>query len=193
MSIETYYRILKHDPAGKLVKDTGLVQSHSYVVQFLELMDGIFTDRDITATDVGNAESVLVDASDRLDRVGRFDAAAGDDTHGIVVGTNAGTTAEDNENFALDTKIADGGGGGQLNYQAVTPVAPGVVGPNVDFDISRAFANTSGGTITVKEIGCIVKNTTDTKYHLILRDVVSDEPVDNAETLTVVYTLRTTV
>ncbi|GAG87019.1 unnamed protein product [marine sediment metagenome] len=45
--IETYYRILKHDPAGKLVKDTGLVQSHSYVVQFLELMDGIFTDRDI--------------------------------------------------------------------------------------------------------------------------------------------------
>ena len=191
--IETYYRILKHDSAGKLVKDTGLVQSHSYVVQFLELMDGIFTDRDITATDVGNAESVLVDASDRLDRVGRFDAAAGDDTHGIVVGTNAGTTAEDNENFALDTKIADGGGGGQLNYQAVTPVAPGVVGPNVDFDISRAFANTSGGTITVKEIGCIVKNTTDTKYHLIFRDVVSDEPVDDTETLTVVYTMRTTV
>jgi len=190
--IETYYRILKHDPEGRLIKDTGLIPSHSYVIQFLEFIDSLWNTADKTATDVDNAESVIMDISDNLGTKFRYNAAAGEDTHGIVVGTNAGATAEDNENYALDTKIATGAGGGQLNYQAVTFVAPRVVGPNIDFDISRAFVNASGGTITVKEIGLIIKNTTDTKYHLILRDVVTDEPVDDAETLTVVYVLRTT-
>jgi len=191
--IETYYRILKHDPEGRLVKDTGLLPSHSYVIQFLEFFEGVWSVTDKNATDVTGAESVLVDVSDNFSGFMYVNAGAGVDTHGVVVGTNAGTTAEDNENFALDTKIADGAGGGQLGYQAVTFVATRVVGPNVDLDISRVFVNTSGGTITVKEIGIIGLNAMDTKYHLHLRDVVSDEPVDNAESLTVVYVLRTTV
>jgi len=192
--IETYYRILKHDPEGRLVKDTGLIPSHSYVIQFLEFIWSLWAKTDKTATDVSGAESVLCDVSDATDTKFRYNAPALNDTYGIVVGTNAGTTAEDNENYALDTKIAHSGVGaaGCLNYQAVTFVAPRVVGPNIDLDISRAFLNETGGTITVKEIGCIVKNTTDTKYHLIFRDVVSDEPVDDTETLTVVYTMRTT-
>jgi len=191
--LKTYYRILKHDQEGKLIKDTGLLVSHSYVIQFLEIIEGFFSKSSpaVTATDVANAESVIVGPF-TTDRYGRVDAAVGNDTYGIVVGTNAGTSAEDNEDYALDTKIATGGGGGQLNYQAVTFVAPRTVGPNIDFDISRAFVNASGGTITVKEIGIIIKNTNDTKYHLLLRDVVTDEPVDAAETLTVVYVLRTT-
>jgi len=193
MRLETYYRILKHDPKGKLVSDTGLMPSHSYVIQFLELIESLFKTIDKTATDVAGAETVLMDISDIMNTKGRADAIVGDDTYGIVVGTNAGTTAEDNENYALDTKIADGGGGGQLNYQAVTFVAPAVDGANVDFDITRVFANTSGGPITVKEIGIICKNSTDTKYHLLLRDVVADEVVGDGLSLTVVYTLRTTV
>lgn len=193
--METYYRILKHDNKGKLVKDTGLIPSHSYVIQYLEFWEAWFTTTTKTATDVTGAESVIwgSGAGYDCDEIGSFDAGLGDDTHGVVVGTNAGSTAEDNENYALDTKIATGAGGGQLGYQAVTFVPTRVVGPNVDFDVSRAFINTSGGTITVKEIGIIIKNTDDTKYHLILRDVVSDEAVDNGFTLTVVYVLRTTV
>lgn len=175
-----------------MIEDSGLKPSHSYVIQFLELIEALFSQTDKDATDVTGAESVLMDSTDNPPTKGRADAAVGDDTHGIVVGTNAGTSAEDNEDFALDTKIANGAGGGQLNYQAVTFVAPRVVGPNIDLDISRAFDNASGGPITVKEIGLIVKNTTDTKYHLFLRDVVADEVVDDAETLTVIYVLRTT-
>lgn len=189
--MEAYYRILKHNPDGKLVKDTGLIPSHSYVIQFLEFIESLWTNTDKIATDVAGAESVLNDVSDDLTTKARYNAAAGDDTRGIVVGT--GDTAVDNEDYALDTKIADGGGGGQLNYQAVTFLAPVVDGANVDFDIARAFVNSSGGLITVKEIGIIWKNTTDTKYHLLLRDVVADEAVANGFTLTVVYTLRTTV
>lgn len=191
--IETYYRILKHDPSGRLVKDTGLLPSHSYVIQFLEFFRSLLSraGAGANATDVGNAESLITGSGDAVSYV-NVNAPIGNDTYGIVVGTNAGTTAEDNLNYALDTKIATGAGAGQLGYQAVTFLAPAVDGANVDFDITRAFANTSGGGITVKEIGIICKNTANTKYHLLLRDVVADEAVGDGFTLTVIYTLRTT-
>lgn len=193
--IETYYRLLKHDPDGKLVKDTGLIQSHSYVIQFLELVRAVWVGGDFNATDVDGAESVIIDNSDDGETKGRVDAGVGADTYGIVVGTNAGASAEDNEDYALDTKILHSaiGEAGKLNYQAVSQVNARVVGANVDLDVSRAFLNETAGTITVREIGIICKNTTDTKYHLLLRDVVADEAVAAGFTLTVVYIIRTTV
>lgn len=191
--IETYYRILKHDPEGKLVKDSGLIPSHSYVIQFLELVEGFIRNVVKSATDVDGAESYIRYSSYLIPQIGRLDAAYGNVLHGLVVGTNDGASAEDNEDYNLDTKILHGAGGGQLLYQVVTLVAPRTVGPNIDLDISRTFGNVSGGTITVKEIGLICKNVTDAKYHLLLRDVVSDEDVLDDYTLTVVYTLRTTV
>lgn len=191
----TYYRILKHDPGGRLVSDSGMIPSHSYVIQFLEIFDALWNKTDKNATDVTGAESVLMDVSDNIETKGRLGAAVGEDTHGIVVGTNAGTTAEGNENYALDTKILHSaiGEANKLNYQAVITTAAAVDGANVDYDISRPYLNETGSTITVKEIGIIIKNTTDSKYHLILRDVVTDEDVLDGYTLTVVYTLRTTV
>ena len=193
--IETYYRILKHGPDGRLVKDTGLIPSHSYVIQFLELIYAAMKRLNFQGTDVTGAESYMYTISHDMVTKGRADPPGGNDTYGIVVGTNAGTTAEDNENYALDTKILHSGigGAGELNYQAVTFVSPRVVGPNIDLDITRTFLNETGGTITVKEIGIICKNSSITKYHLLLRDVVTDEDVEDGYTLTVVYTLRTTV
>ncbi|TKJ25436.1 MAG: hypothetical protein CEE41_04480 [Hadesarchaea archaeon B3_Hades] len=197
MSLETYYRILKHDPTGRLVRDTGPLPSHSYVIQFLEMLRPLWNKSpgNVNATDVTGANSVIIDGADEIGYYGKINAGLADDTYGIVVGTNAGTTAEDNLNYALDTKILHSGVGAadKLNYQAVTFVAPRVVGSNIDLDISRPFLNESGGTITVKEIGIICKNSRDTKYHLLLRDVVTDEAVEDGYTLTVVYTLRTTV
>jgi len=193
--IKTYYRMLKHNSDGELVSDTGLIESHSYVIQFLELIESWWDNTDKVATDVTGAESVLNDVSDNCNTKGRADAPVGDDTHGVVVGTNAGTTAEDNENYALDTKILHSaiGDPGELNYKAVTIVNARVVGASIDLDVSRPYLNETGSTISVKEIGIICKNTTDTKYHLLLRDVVTQEDVLDDHTLTVVYTLRTTV
>lgn len=191
---ETYYRIQKHDSKGNLISDTGLIQSHSYVIQFLELIEAWMGVRDKTATDVTGAESVLMDISDNNNTKALVTGPDDDDTYGIVVGTNDGASPEANDDFALDTKIAHSGIGaaGTLNYEAqgFTPTA--VVGANVDFILTRAFVNQSGNPITVKEVGIICKNLTDTKYHLMLRDVVSDEVVGGAQTLTVAYTLRTT-
>lgn len=191
--IETYYRIMKHNSEGKLISDSGLILSRSYVLQFLQYFEAILSNTDVSAKDVDGITSVLVDVDDTANTKGRIDAAVGDDTYGIVVGTNDTPTVEDNENYKLDTKIlhSDAGEAGKLHYMAMILIAPGVVGANVEYDISRPFLNETDATITVKEIGIIIKNTTDTKYHLILRDVVTDEPVEAGYTLTVVYTLIT--
>lgn len=196
---ETYYRILKHNPDGKLVKDSGMVPSHSYVIQFLELIEGQIKSTNIfdkLATDVDGAESIIVEGDGDMVYQNRVDALASDDTHGIVVGTNDGASAEDNEDYALDTKILHSavGEAGKMNYQAVTFLAPAVDGANVDFDITRTFLNEHAtDSITVKEIGIICKKSVGPNYHLLLRDVVEDEVVAAGYTLTVVYTLRTTV
>lgn len=194
--METYYRVLKHDSEGKLVKDSGLIPSHSYVIQFLELIEGLINGITKTATDIDNAESEIIrtgNAGYDIEDYGLTDAPVGIVTHGILVGTNAGPTAIDNENYKLDTKILHSATGeaGKLNYQATTFVAPRTIGESIDLDISRAFLNETGDTITVKEIGIICKS--QSKYHLLLRDVVTDEDVLDGYTLTVVYTLRTTV
>jgi len=196
MRIQVFHRLLLLDPRGKIINDSGRIPSRSYVIQFLELIEA-FLDGPTTknATDVDNAESPIYrGATGAPVSYGRVDASANLDTHGIVVGTNDGATPEGNENYKLDTKVLHGSGvAGKLNHQAVTMVAPAVVGANVDFDISRPFINDSGGTITIKEAGIICKNSQDTKYHLLVRDVVSDFAVPDDYTLTVVYTLRTTV
>lgn len=194
--IETYYRILKHGPDGKLIYDSGLIPSHSYVIQFLEMVEGQLDGLNTEATDVDGAENYIISGGGDAYLMNRVDALVGDDTFGIVVGTNAGVTAEDNENYKLDTKILHSptGESGKLNYQTVTFVAPAEDGGNINFDITRTFLNEHATeTITVKEIGIICKNIIITKYHLLLRDVVSDEAVTAGTTLTVVYTLRTTV
>ena len=196
--IETYYRILKHNSKGKLVKDSGLIHCHSYVIQFLEMLRGALLNNvaSVNATDVDGAETLIWYNSGAIQGSGRINALAGDDTYGIVVGTNAGSTPENNENYELDTKIIHSavGAAGQLNYQAVTMLTARVVGANIDLDVSRAFLNETGSTITVKEIGLQSEQTSGpSKYHLLLRDVVTDEDVLNGFTLTVIYTLRTTV
>jgi len=193
MNLELYYRMLRHDPDGNLVKDTGLIPSGSFVIQFLEIIEAFMATIDKLATDVTGGNAYIVETNEQT-RFGGVNAGALNDTYGLVVGTNAGTTAEDNQNYDLDTRIlsSDVGEANKLNYRAVTFVAPRIVGPNIDFDVSRVFLNETGSTITVKEIGIICKNTQLTKYHLFLRDVVADEDVLSAYTLTVVYVLRTT-
>ena len=194
MNLKIYYRTLKHDPDGKLVKDTGLIPSGSYVIQFLELMKGLLDGQAKFVTDVDEAEGYIIRDNQVMNTNGRVKAPVSNDEYGIVVGTNDGSSAEDNEDYALDTKILHSGIGaaGCLNYQAVTFVVTREVGPNIDFDISRTFLNETGVGITVKEIGIICRHSGFDHYHLFLRDVVADELVGDAETLTVIYTLRTT-
>jgi hypothetical protein len=195
MEFQAFYRLIQRNRDGEVVSDTGKRRSHSFVIQFLELLEGLGRSLDPQdATDVANAETTICESEDALAYYGRVDAGQGDDTHGIQVGLNTGATAEANTNYVIDTLIdhSDVGAAGDLNYQAVTFVAPVVDGANIDFDITRPFLNESGNPITIDEITLVCKNSVDTKYHLLLRDVGMSEAVADANTCTVVYTLRTT-
>jgi len=192
--IELYRRIVLRNAENGVVYDSGLVPCKSYVKQFLELAEGFLKKIQKDGKDVnGDIVNLVTTTGIGMNNNGRVDAGVGEDTHGVVVGTNAGSTPEDNVNYKLDTKILHSGTGeaGKLNYQSVTFVAPHESGGYVDYDISRAFINETSGNISVKEIGIICKNYVVTKYHLLLRDVVSEQVVAPAETVTVVYTLRT--
>ncbi len=191
--MELYHRLLLHNEKGELIEDTGKIKSHSYTIGFLKLLSALLSQISQSCLDVDNSNQVilLIHATKDINLWGRFNAGAGVDTYGIVVGT--GTTAPTNTDYDLDTKIAHSavGAAGCLNYQADTFVAPTVSGPNVDFDISRTFLNETGSTITVEEVGIIVRNADIGKYHLIMRNL-STKVVLDGYTLTVVYTQRTT-
>lgn len=195
MKVELFYRLLLRNEKGELVKDTGLIPSHSFVIQFLELLRGWFTGINADATDVNGVEQRIYSTVFCL-HSGDVDAGVGVDTYGVLVGSNNGGTPEGNEDYNLDTKILHSGEGeaGKLDYQDVTFVKARVVGVNVDLDVSRSFINETANPITVKEIGIVCRqkyNAPTYYYHLLLRDVVSDFSITVGYTLTVVYTLRT--
>jgi hypothetical protein len=82
-----------------------------------------------------------------------YRAPAGDDTRGIMVGS--GVAAESFEDYALQTKIANGTGAGQISYiqseaHAITYDAANKILKN---SLIRYFNNNSGGNVSVNEVG----------------------------------------
>jgi len=194
--IELRYRAVVRDVDGRVKRDTGLQLSRSFVFQFLQILMGAMGNRDVAGgKDTGGAARTIDGSQLNVGYVEFVKAPDDNDTYGLVVGT--GVTAEDTMDYALATKIAHGVGAGQLDYGAHSFTDPAEVGANVDMVITRTFYNGSGGTITVNEIGAYCRSvyTTDTiGYFCIIRDVLAaGVEVADTETLTVQYTIRTTV
>jgi len=118
-------------------------------------------------------------------------ASAAVDTKGIVVGT--GTTAESFEDYALDTKIANGTGAGELSYVASELHNVTWTGGTLTMadEQVRYFNNNSGGSIGVNEVGIIAQIDIATLNVLALmsRDVLgSTVTVPDTGQLKVTYT-----
>lgn len=98
--------------------------------------------------------------------------AAANDNYGILCGS--GDTAVDILNYAMETKIANGSGAGQLSYSIQTTAYGGAT-PNKYAKIMRTFTNNTVNPITVKEVGLAVNPSTSggvRYYVLITRDVL---------------------
>lgn len=173
------------DKDGKVV-ERRVMKSKSFVRQFLELMyvagqqiDTIgylwFTIKDIT-----NTARNIAAASTLLTAV----AAAGTSSRGIVLGTgDAAVTIND---YQLQTQIAHGTGGGQLQYGGMTFAAPSATASTSQYMLTRPFSNGSAGDITVKEIGVYAGS--NGYNFLIIRDVLSPTiTVPVGQTLTINY------
>jgi len=202
MKIELYYRMLIHDKNGKLVKRTHWKTSRSFVLQFLQHIDVLINHAQgvvgvaVSTKDMGGTSRTLQALTPgpwyTLNYLAVF-SADNDATYGVLVGT--GSTAVTNADYVLATLINHGVGAGRLDYGAHSRTAAQVVSSNVDFVINRTFYNGSGNAITVNEIGiacATVDSGGNIRYFLITRDVTTPITVDNAKTLTVQYTMRTT-
>jgi hypothetical protein len=191
--IAEYRLIRKKD--GKIIEDSGWKPSRSYVLNFLRWLFQVNrAASDVSVTDTGGAARTIGYSLPYWEDIGVVMAGAGVDTFGIQVGT--GTATPTNTDYALQSKIPNGTGAGQLQYGSQQETDPAITAEgNVDFLLTRDFTNASGGSITVNEIGVVirVRDSGGTwRYFLILRDLATKE-VLNGETLTVQYKLRTHV
>ena len=189
-----YYRLEVSDRQGRLLRRTRLYRSHSFVEQYAQHLRAWFRNsNESSVVDTGGTSRTILNPSSGanvwMQVIANAAAAA---NYGIRVGT--GTTAVAMTNRQLATLIADGVGAGQLDYGGTTVGAHAQSGAAANFTLSRTFANTSGASITVREIGIacytVILGPTDT-YHLLVRDVLGTAvAVGDGQTLSVSYTIR---
>ena len=118
--------------------------------------------------------------------------SAGTSTNGLVVGT--GTNVVALADTALQTQIAHGTSAGQLDYGASVVNAPSSDSTSTSLILTRVFANSSGGSITVREIGVyagMLITTGATQRFCIVRDLATIA-LTNGDQLTLNYILKTT-
>jgi hypothetical protein len=186
---------------GKLTKTTGFMKSHSFTLQYLQIMFEYVCARVYTAA---NNNGICVTASIRdtsntlrqmpalLTNVAAYNpalnAVTADVTYGILCGT--GATAPATADYKMQTLIAQGSGAGQFQYQATAVGAAGIVGANVDCIVARVVVNGSSGTITITEVG--MQLYLNAWFFLIAHDAVS-QAVNAGAVAVISYDLRTTV
>ncbi|GAI85333.1 unnamed protein product [marine sediment metagenome] len=189
--IQLLLRAVVRDPDGKIISDTGEKPARSFVIQFLEFFYGLFRGITVNATQTDGGEGYIYRNINSCDIHLVVDAGVGVSKNGVVVGT--GDTPATNIDNKLETQLTEGVTAGKISHGAVVITAAAVVGANVDLTITRAFTNNTGSNIIVKEAGlyCIWSTA---QQHCLVRDVLGT-PVETPDkcSLTVIYTVRTTV
>lgn len=190
--VKLLIRMVVRDPDGKIITDTRRKPSKSFVIQFLEGFYGMVAiGASMTATATDGTEDIITFSNTPISSNLRVDAAVNIDVYGVVVGT--GDAAESNTDHKLETQLTEGVGAGNITHGESVVETVAVVGANVDLEVKRAFTNLTGSTITVKEAGIYCKQVSG-YYHCLVRDVLAASvEVPDKCSLTVIYTLRTTV
>jgi len=176
------------DKDGKIT-DSRVMKSKSFLRQFLDFLWIQFmwpaNKAAMTIKDYSGGFASVFGQHENM----QAGAGAGATYWGIVVGTGTNLPAVDD--YTLQAQIGHGVGAGQLQYSAVTFGAPASDTTSSQFTVTRNFANASGGSITVNEIGLVLRSWLSSQcqmYHLVLRDVIAGGlAVPNGQTLTVNY------
>lgn len=161
------------------------IKAHSPVLAFVDLMAcHINTLVANTIPDTGNVGRAAVESSKSFGVLGI--ATSGE---GIMVGT--GSTAVALADFALETRIADGAGAGELDHGVHGFVAPATSGTKRQFKINRQFDNNSGGLITSEEVGLYVRaGSNGATFEFMIEHTLLTIAHANAGTKVVEYVLQ---
>jgi hypothetical protein len=119
-----------------------------------------------------------------------INAAAGDATYGIVVGSS--NTALDETNYALVAPIDHGANAGELNYGIMefeSPVVDNVSSTQTKITISRLFTNDYVSNITIREAGINCIGKTAQRFN-ILRRLTSDILIAPSESFRIKFTYQ---
>lgn len=122
-----------------------------------------------------------------------YRALAGNDDYGILVGS--GTNAESFEDYALQTKITEGSGAGQLNHVQSEEHSIGYAALVLKNELIRYLNNNSGGNVDVNEVALVDKAgwPITVTYYLMCRDkLASTVTVPDTGQLKVTYTIQLT-
>jgi len=205
-SPQIIWEIEVRDKNGKLLSQKE-APARSWLKQFIVMLKGDFATRHAYAVGQGNVN--VVDETGTARSYPRHDnyaaseycnfstlGDAGDVSQGIIVGTS--NTPNDLTTYALGGKIAHGTSSGQLLYgaEAIEDVT-NPSGNDLQFRLTRTFTNNSGSTITVKEVGLLIKKfdaSQASRSFLAARDVLpSAVDVPDGATLTIRYVVKITI
>ena len=183
-----YYSYQVRGADGRITVPFRRRTAHSFVIAYVRFLYLKFLHpANQTVTDTGGTGRTI----GRL-TYASVNTAAGTSTSGLVVGT--GTTAVAFTDTALVTQIAHGVGSGQLQYGASTVALPASDSTSTSLIHTRVFSNTSGGTITIREVAMYAKLQSTgggETNHCTVRDLATIA-LSSGDQLTLNYILKTT-
>ncbi|KKM93055.1 hypothetical protein LCGC14_1212310 [marine sediment metagenome] len=196
MHIQLSYRLIVRDRHGHTLHCSPDMPAHSFVQAYVQGLRALFNQAaEANVRDTSNALWSIRNPNTASTQPFRLTFPAASDVGGILIGT--GVTAVTMADWKLDVKIAHGVGGGQMDYAATVIGAFSQAGGDAELTVSRLFTNSSGGQITIGETGvvCLWITTLGAgKDFLIIRDVLpAPVDVEDAQTVTVVYTVKVSV
>jgi len=173
------------DKDGRLIQKRKLA-SKTYVKQGLMCTQIMMSGRSTGLTDVnGNSYSLLMTNAGIYSANGGY----GDTAKGIVIGTSDTPYAYDQ--YKLQSVINHGSSGGQMLYGIQSIDTPQSITGGYRLVLSRVFTNSSGASITVKEVGLHYQfYIASSPYWITVmqaREVITPTAVANGQSLTVRY------
>lgn len=182
-----YYSYQVKGADGKIKVPFRRRTAHSFLIAYAKILYvKMVQGADQTITDTGGTGRTI----ERLQRCD-VKASAGTVTNGLRVGT--GTNAVTLADTALQTPIAHGTTAGTLDHGASVVNLPSSDSTSTSLILTRVFANSSGGSITVKELGiyALSGGSSGTWTFCIARDTATIA-LAAADQLTLNYILKTT-
>jgi hypothetical protein len=211
--MRVYYEVDKFNKDNQLVRKGRRMRSRSFVKQFLQLFYCKYTGLNYTGiVSVANSttSNYLTDSvccpfyinarSSPAEYPAGYYYSSGyltptivcpSDYVGIVAGS--GTAAVTVSDYALTTRIANGTAASQLEYLGTEFTTVTASDPNASFTVSRTFRNSSGGNITINEVGIYAVWQVSFDFCIVRDKLGSAYTINDGEYMKITYTFQVSV
>lgn len=177
-------KVWVHYPDGKKKKIIDR-RSRSFVRAFIDLMfstfrDSAYTFKNTSGTDAGTTANMQINAP------------VGDVNYGIVVGNGYAEVTP--ENYALNARMANGVGAGQMVYQL--QMWDAIKSPNSNkryFEVYRYIGNAYSLSQIIREVAAYVKTQGASNYYCFARDLIGAVEIPSNGGITVLYRIEITL